>query len=157
MGKRANLLKHFKNYNDDQILNFIKETINKHLISKKSEEVASTILKHYNKTASFIKRDNLERDYYRIMQYIKIKELAIPDDWFDVNISIEYVIDKIYEARYLEVKWIDQHCYLFDNNNNDISYDEAVENEFDDFDKILKNIQVDFEEIKAQNSRSLKK
>lgn len=114
-GKRKkNLLKKFKDIDNETLLEFLKEEIRKNVILEKSEQRAKEILlKHGIKTFGLI-NENQKNRYSMLMELAGLRNLNIPNSWFDVDITDIDIISRIDEFKLQEIHWINEHNYLFD-------------------------------------------
>lgn len=114
-GKRKkNLLKKFKDIDNETLLEFLKEEIRKYIILEKSEEIAKEILlKHGIEIFGSINEHQKNR-YHRLMELARLRDLNIPESWFEVDLTDMDVISRIDEFKLQEIHWIDEHNYLFD-------------------------------------------
>ena len=110
--RRKNLLFKYKNYTDDMIINLLKIEIPKYEILIKSEMKAIEILSQYNIIALY-----------------------------QVNITLNDVIQRIEEFKQEEISWITEHNYLFDLYDSNMEYktissDEEVSDVYNKYNNI---------------------
>ena len=112
--KKENILREFCHLSIDELRLEIHDAIEKFVVLTKSEEEATRILEKYGKQAYFHFNDWKKTRYYKLMEVSKLKNLVIPNEWYDVDITDDDVIKRIIEYRNDEIKLIDGYSYIYD-------------------------------------------
>lgn len=112
--KKENILREFCHLSIDELRLEIHDAIEKFVVLTNSEEEATRILEKYGKQAYFDFNDWKKIRYYKLMEVAKLKNLVIPNEWYDVDITDDDVIVRIKEIMYDDIKWINEYCYLHD-------------------------------------------
>ena len=109
-----NILREFCHLSIEDLMYEIHDAIEKFVVLTKSEEEATRILEKYGKQAYFDFNDWKKIRYYKLMEVAKLKNLVIPNEWYDVDITDDDVIKRIIEYRNDEIKLIDEYSYIYD-------------------------------------------
>lgn len=112
--KKENILREFCYLSIDELRLEIHDAIEKFVVLTKSEEEATRILEKYGKQAYFDFNDWKKTRYYKLMEVAKLKNLVIPNECYDVDITDDDVIKRIIEYRNDEIKLIDEYSYIYD-------------------------------------------
>ena len=112
--KKENILREFCYLSIDELRLEIHDAIEKFVVLTKSEEEATRILEKYGKQAYFDFNDWKKTRYYKLMEVSKLKNLVIPNEWYDVDITNDDIIERIIEFRNDEIKLIDEYSYIYD-------------------------------------------
>lgn len=127
--REKNILREFSHLSEADLMVEIHDAVEKFVILIKSEEQAARILKKYDKKAYFDFNENDKHQYYKLMVCARLRNLSIPSEWYDVDITDDDVIERIKEVMYDDIKWIDENSYLYDschvddiNDFNDTGY-----------------------------------
>ena len=109
-----NILREFCHLSIDELRLEIHDAIEKFVVLTNLEEEATRILEKYGKQAYFDFNDWKKIRYYKLMEVAKLKNLVIPNEWYDVDITDDDVIKRIIEYRNDEIKLIDEYSYIYD-------------------------------------------
>jgi len=112
--KEASILREFCHLSESDLMMELHDEVREFTILTKSEEEASFILQKYNKNEYFDFNDWKKVRYYKLMEVAKLKNLVIPNEWYDVDITDKDVIKRIIEYRNDEIKLIDYNSYFYD-------------------------------------------
>ena len=112
--KEASVLREFCHLSESDLMMEIHDAVEKFVILTKSEQEALFVLQKYNKNAYFDFNDWKKTKYYKLMSVAKLKNLVIPTEWYNVDITDNDVIVRIKEIMYDDIKWINEYCYLHD-------------------------------------------
>ena len=112
--KKENILREFCHLSIDELRLEIHDAIEKFVVLTKSEEEATRILEKYGKQVYFDFNDWKKTRYYKLMEVAKLKNLVIPNECYDVDITDDDVIKRIIEYRNDEIKLIDEYSYIYD-------------------------------------------
>lgn len=125
MGKngkgKKNLLNKFKDIDNETLLEFLKEEIKRYVTLEKSEQNAKEILLKHGITTYGSINEHQKNRYNRLIELATLRNLNIPKSWYNVEITNIDIIKRIEEFKYEEIRWIDNHNYLFD-----LSYEENI-------------------------------
>ena len=140
--RRKNLLFKYKNYTDDMIINLLKIEIPKYKILIKSEMKAIEILSQYNIIAYRTELNKLKMQRIEtLIEVAKLRNIFIPFELYQVNITLDDIIQRIDEFKQEEISWITEHNYLFDLYDSNIEYktissDEEVSDVYNKYNNI---------------------
>lgn len=112
--KEASIIREFCHLSIGELRLEIHDAIEKFVVLTKSEEEATRILEKYGKQAYFDFNDWKKIRYYKLMEVAKLKNLVIPNEWYNVDFTNDDVIVRIKEIMYDDIKWINEYCYLHD-------------------------------------------
>ena len=101
-------------------MGFLKEQIPKYVILEKSIERVKEILSKYEINAYRKANEDKKNRYNRLMELAELRNLTIPQSWYDVEITDIDIILRIDEFLTEEISWISEHNYLFDSYNPEI-------------------------------------
>ena len=114
-GKRKkNLLNKFKDIDNETLLEFLKEEIKRYVILEKSEQIAKEILLKHGITTFGSINEQAKNRYERLIELTILRNLSIPKSWYNIEITNIDIIKRIDEFKSEEIRWIDNHNYLFD-------------------------------------------
>ncbi len=147
--REKSLLNKFKNYSDAEFLALLKVSIYQYEVLFKSEQKAKEILAKYGvATLINLNADKKER-LERLIEVAKLRNLSIPESWFQVEITPHDIKARIEQFKWEEVNWIEKHNYLFDLN---ICPELKVpKSEHESSDEVIKKICSLFDRIIAEN------
>ena len=123
-----NILKKYFDFTDRQILDLFQETIKKVVTVVLSEKEAEKILLKYNKKCSFLSLNHqIKLNYYNLKECVRLRGLKVPNDWFNVTIKDQDVIERIKETKNEEIYKLEAcknlfDTYLFDEDSYQLSY-----------------------------------
>lgn len=110
-----NILKKYFDFTDRQILDLFQETIKKVVTVVLSEKEAEKILLKYNKKCSFLSLNHqIKLNYYNLKECVRLRGLKVPNDWFNVTIKDQDVIERIKETKNEEIYKLEACKNLFD-------------------------------------------
>lgn len=113
---KKSTLNKFKDLTDEELLLAVQKAIYEYAKIKKSIEEANEILLKYNQSkiySTYTSKLIYDR-YNRLIDCTKFRNLNVPEEWYEVEIEEQDIIDRLNEKKHEELKWIDEHCYLFD-------------------------------------------
>jgi hypothetical protein len=115
----------FLNYSDAQFLNVLHRTIESYLKFKRACDIAKQILKD-NCHDFFITIDSTERDsnYSSVMYAANQRNIPVDFSIYSLECSLEEVAYILNTMCGLELFWLDEHRYIFDNEQNGSYLDE---------------------------------
>ena len=109
-----NILREFRHLSEADLMIEIHDVITKYAILTKSEKEAIKILERHGKKACFDFNDWKKVKYYKLMACAKLMNLVIPNEWYDVDITNDDIIERIIEFRNAEIKWVNENSYVYD-------------------------------------------
>ena len=112
--KEESILREFKHLSEADLMIEIRNIIVNYVILTKSEEEASKILEKYDKKTCFDFNNWRKEKYYKLMLCAKLMNLFIPNEWYDVDITNDDIIERIIEFRNDEIKWVNENSYIYD-------------------------------------------
>lgn len=115
--QEKNILREFKHLSDGELMLEIHNELTKFMILTKSEEEATRILGKYGKSACFNFNNYKKVKYYKLMVCAGLINLIIPNDWYDVLITDDDIIERINEIRNDDIKWIDEYFYIYNSSS----------------------------------------
>ena len=112
---QKNILRLYKDYSNEEILKMVLESLPRYIKLVKSEEIAKEILKEYNTVLlSFSPNSYFKKQHQKLMVCAKLREISIPDEAYDVLVTVNDIIERIKETQSEEISIIDEYCYKYD-------------------------------------------
>ena len=108
------ILREFAHLSESDLMVEIYDAVREFAILTKSEEIAVKILEKYGKRVYFDFNDYKKVKYFKLMICAELMNLFIPESWYDVCITDDDVIKRIIELRNDEIKWLNDHSYIYD-------------------------------------------
>lgn len=155
--RRKNLLKKFEDIDDNKILSILKEKITQYIILEQSEKQAIQILKKYGIENEYSLNDDIKKEYFTMIEVANLRNITIPKEWYNIQISEKEVIKRIIEFETDEISWISEHNYLFDScyedneNINEMSSSQKIDEVTSMYEDII------LKEFAKSNTKSLKR
>jgi len=119
-GKRKNnLLKKFRDIDNETLSKYLYGEIYKYYVLKKSTELAKEILLKYNITIYSTFNDYKFNRYERLLELARLRNITIPFVVSEVEVTNIDIIFRMEEFLHEEINWIDEYNYLFDTYNLD--------------------------------------
>jgi len=108
-----NIIRLYAKYTDEEIYNMLLESLPKYIKLVKSEEIAKEILKQYNLTLyTDSGNERFKWNHTKLIICAKLRGIEIPE--FDVEVTIDDIIERITENKYEDICTIDEYCYKWD-------------------------------------------
>lgn len=118
MSKQRKIEKHilekFKDINNETFLLLLKEEISQYMILKESENKAIDILNKYGIIPPIHLDEIAKKRYLSLIQVATLRNISIPDEYYNIEITDNDVISRINEFKFTEISWIREHNYLVD-------------------------------------------
>lgn len=122
MGKKSKWRKGisiaFKDLTDEEILDMTYQVVTEYTKVIKAEKKATEILDKYKVSTYSVNstEERLKFNYTVMLECANIRNLIIPSEWYEVDYSVEKVIDILEHVKFNRLSWFD----------NDDCYDERV-------------------------------
>ena len=128
--RRKNILKKFKDIDNETLKEFIKEEMYRYQVLQKSEQLARKILLKYGMNTYGSPNEHLDKRFSILMELAKLRKLNLEKLESNVEVTDIDIITRINEFKFMDIIWIDKHTYLFD------LVDETTE-EIEEIDELL--------------------
>lgn len=131
----------YLNMSDEELSLFINSNVENYLKLKKSCEIAKSLLKEnchdFFVTLSTTQEDS---DYSRFLQLAELRNINVLYTYDNVVCKVEDVVPVLNAMCTLELSWLDEHRYIFDENPGAGSYFEEEENTIKFYRGLIKNL-----------------
>lgn len=137
-----NNLSLFQEYSNEELLVILKSTIFEYLKIVESEKIAQHILREYCFPRTFMYNLTIKKRFFKLMHCANLRNLEIPNEWFQIEILNSDVIDRLDEIRNMEIEWTVKNEFG-ENTDKEVDavncfFDGIIKNEFGN--KDIKNV-----------------
>lgn len=119
----------YLNMSDEELSLFINSNVENYLKLKKSCEIAKKLLREnchdFFVTLSTAQEDS---DYSRFLYLAELRNINVLYNYDNVECKVEDVVPVLNAMCTLELSWLDEHRYIFDENPSECAYFEEEEN-----------------------------
>jgi len=128
---KKSTLNKFKDLTDEELLIALHSSIIEYVKMEKSKEEANKILSKYNQPIIYnnYKSDIISNRYRRLIDCAKFRNLTVPEEWYEVAIEEQDIINRIEEEMYEQLNWIDEHNYMFDLVDENEEVEDRIDND----------------------------
>jgi len=108
-----NVLRKYSMFSNEELLTMIEDSLPKYIKLVKSEQIAIDILKSHNRPV-WSGHENFKFCHSQMMMCADLRGISVPNHLYDVNITINDIIERIEEFEYRELKTIDEYNYKYE-------------------------------------------
>ncbi len=131
----------YLNMSDEELSLFINSNVENYLKLKKSCEIAKKLLKEnchdFFVTLSTAQEDS---DYSRFLYLAELRNINVLYNYDNVECKVEDVVPVLNAMCTLELSWLDEHRYIFDENPSEGAYFEEEENTIKFYRGLIRNL-----------------
>ena len=131
----------YLNMRDEELSLFINSNVENYLKLKKSCEIAKKLLREnchdFFVTLSTAREDS---DYSRFLYLAELRNINVLYNYDNVECKVEDVVPVLNAMCTLELSWLDEHRYIFDENPSECAYFEEEENTIKFYRGLIRNL-----------------
>lgn len=131
----------YLNMSDEELSLFINSNVENYLKLKKSCEIAKKLLREnchdFFVTLSTAREDS---DYSRFLYLAELRNINVLYNYDNVECKVEDVVPVLNAMCTLELSWLDEHRYIFDENPSECAYFEEEENTIKFYRGLIRNL-----------------
>lgn len=131
----------YLNMSDEELSLFINSNVENYLKLKKSCEIAKKLLREnchdFFVTLSTAQEDS---DYSRFLYLAELRNINVLYNYDNVECKVEDVVPVLNAMCTLELSWLDEHRYIFDENPSECAYFEEEENTIKFYRGLIRNL-----------------
>ena len=131
----------YLNMSDEELSLFINSNVENYLKLKKSCEIAKKLLREnchdFFVTLSTAREDS---DYNRFLYLAELRNINVLYNYDNVECKVEDVVPVLNAMCTLELSWLDEHRYIFDENPSECAYFEEEENTIKFYRGLIRNL-----------------
>lgn len=131
----------YLNMSDEELSLLINSNVENYLKLKKSCEIAKKLLREnchdFFVTLSTAREDS---DYSRFLYLAELRNINVLYNYDNVECKVEDVVPVLNAMCTLELSWLDEHRYIFDENPSECAYFEEEENTIKFYRGLIRNL-----------------
>lgn len=131
----------YLNMSDEELSLFINSNVENYLKLKKSCEIAKKLLREnchdFFVTLSTAQEDS---DYSRFLYLAELRNINVLYNYDNVECKVEDVVPVLNAMCTLELSWLDEHRYIFDENPSECAYFKEEENTIKFYRGLIRNL-----------------
>ena len=131
----------YLNMSDEELSLLINSNVENYLKLKKSCEIAKKLLREnchdFFVTLSTAQEDS---DYSRFLYLAELRNINVLYNYDNVECKVEDVVPVLNAMCTLELSWLDEHRYIFDENPSECAYFEEEENTIKFYRGLIRNL-----------------
>lgn len=131
----------YLNMSDEELSLFINSNVENYLKLKKSCEIAKKLLRE-NCHDFFVTLSTAQEDsnYSRFLYLAELRNINVLYNYDNVECKVEDVVPVLNAMCTLELSWLDEHRYIFDENPSECAYFEEEENTIKFYRGLIRNL-----------------